>query len=161
MNLATIIEAKHLDAEGNVLWQAENLPNTFHVQGEEYILKSLFTGGITPTTTFYVGLDNRSTVNLGDTLSNISGEPSGNGYQRYSLNLSGFSAVFTSVKWQVKTSTLLFNASGGSWGPVINAFLTTGSAGSGYLLATVPLPVTKTINNGESFSFKMVLALGA
>jgi len=158
----TIREVIHHDKEGNALWRAENLSNQFHTQGQEFILKAVFAGssGVTIPTSYYVGLDNRSVINQGDTLENIVGEPTQFGYGRQVVSSqTGFGAVFDTVNWKVISKTIVFNATGGSWGLVRNAFLTTGSAVTGYLISTVPLPSSRTVNNGEFFSFKMNLAL--
>lgn len=163
MRLMTIEEVIHYDKDGNILWSAKNLPNTLHTQGQEFILKSVFVGsaGVIVPASYYVGLDNRTTVNQADILANIVGEPTTNGYSRQTLSSqTGFGALFDQANWRVQSASVVFTALGGSWGPVSNAFLTTGSAMSGFLISTVPLPTAKTINNGETFSFKISLSLG-
>ena len=159
----TIEEVVHRDKDGNILWSIDNLHNQFHTQGQEFILKAVFAGssGVTIPTTYYVGLDNRPVVNQADILANISGEPTTFGYVRQTLSSqTGFGAVFDMSNWKIITASLIFIAIGGSWGPVKNAFLTTGSGSQGFLISTVPLPNVKTINSGETFSFKINLALG-
>lgn len=163
MHLLTIESAEIIDKEGRVLWRVENLKNTLHTQGEEFILKSVFarSSNVTIPTTYYVGLDSRTTINKGDTLDALVGEPTTNGYHRFALSAqSGMSAVYDSVKWKVKTTSILFSAVGGSWGPVKNAFLATGTSNQGYLISTVSFPTAKTVNNGESYSFKLSLGIG-
>jgi len=155
----TIEEVIHRDKDGNILWRADNLPNKFHTQGQEFILKACFAGssGVTIPSSYYVGLDNRTTVNQADILANLVGEPTTHSYVRQTLSSqTGFGAVFDLSNWKVRSASIVFIAIGGSWGPVRNAFLTTGS----FLISTVPLPSVKTVNNGESFSFKINLALG-
>jgi len=159
----TIVEAIHYSKNGEILWSDTNLKNVLHTQGQEFMMKALFAGssGVTIPSTYHVGLDNRTTVNQADTIQNLVGEPVGSGYQRYSLSSqTGFGAVFDLSNWKVKSSTLIFNATGSGWGPVRNAFLTTAAGNSGFLISTVPLSGVKTITNGESFTFKIVLGLG-
>jgi len=56
--------------------------------------------GTTVPVEYYVGLDNRSTITASQTMADISGEPSGNGYQRQPLvngtNFEFVPAVYTS-----------------------------------------------------------------
>lgn len=156
----TIIEAIHSDRDGKVLWYAENIPNIMHTQGQQFILTTLFAGGSIPGS-YYVGLDNRSTVNQADTLANLVGEPTSFGYSRQTLSpQSGFTPMFDSANWTVLSNNLLFTATGGNIGPIQNAFLTTGSAMQGFLISTIQLPRSKTINNTETFSFRISLGLG-
>ncbi len=160
MRLMTILEACHHDANGNVLWQASNLHNTFHNTGEEFFLKTLFTQQVALPTTYFVGLDNRLTINQADIMSGLLGEPSGNGYSRIGVGTSaGFGAEFVSGKWVVKSTTVLFRANG-TWATVRNAFLTTGTSNSGYLIASVPLLSPRTLTAGQAISFRFVLGLG-
>jgi hypothetical protein len=160
MRLATIINAVHYSKDGDILWQATNLPNTLHTQGQQYMLETLFTGLAIPQV-YYVGLDNRSVINQADILASITSEPTGNGYQRYALNSqTGFTPNFNLANWTVVSNTLLFTAVGGSWGPVKNAFLTTASSTQGFLISSLPLSSAITVNNGETFSFQLVLGLG-
>lgn len=157
-----VLEAKHLDKNGNVLWKNTDLPNTFHIQGEEFLLKTVFNsgGGVSIPSAYYVGLDDRGSVSVGDTLVNITGEPTTNGYIRQTVSSNnGFGVSQTGLDWNAVTRTLLFRAVGGSWGPVQNAFLTTGSGNSGFLISTVPLLNPRSLVNGETFSFRISLGL--
>lgn len=163
MNLLTVDEVCHLDKSGNCIWKANDLKNMLHTEGVEFILKTLFVGSseVEIPSSYYVGLDGRTTLSLGDTSASITGEPTTNGYSRYGLSYaSGFSAISASGTWYAKSSTLLFNASGGSWGPVKNAFLMTTSDDEGYLISSVALPSTRTLNAGESFTFRTRLSIG-
>jgi hypothetical protein len=153
----TISEIIHFDIDGKELWRMEDIHNVFHVQGEEYFLKALFTGLAIPTN-YYVGLDNRLNINKADIASGLLGEPTGGGYTRKTV--SSFGAVYESGKWRVKSTTLIFNAIGGGWGPVRNAFLTTSTGNSGYLISSVPLQSPRTLTDGQSLSFRYVLAMG-
>ncbi len=162
MQLMTVEEVVHYDKNRNILWRAENLTNLLHAQGQEFILKSVFVGasGVTIPSSYYIGLDNRSSISKADILESLVGEPTQFGYHRQTVSSqTGFGATFDSVNWKVITATLVFSAVGGSWGPVKNAFLSTSSMTMGFLISTVPLPTTKTVNNGESFSFKISLSL--
>ncbi len=155
----TILEACHHDAKGSVLWQASKLYNTFHNSGEEFFLKALFTQQVALPTTYFIGLDNRLTINQADIASGLTGEPSGNGYSRVGVGTNSFGAEFAGGKWLAKSVTVLFRATG-TWATVRNAFLTTGTSNNGYLIASVPLLSPRTLTAGQAISFRFVLGLG-
>ena len=156
----TISEIVHCDTNGIELWRSENLRNVFHIQGEEFFLKALFTQAIIPGS-YYVGLDNRLTINKADIPSGLVGEPGGNGYSRQAVSTAGgFGATYDSGKWNVKSITLLFNATGAGWGPVRNAFLTTATGNSGKLISSVALLSPRTMTAGQTLTFRFALSLG-
>jgi hypothetical protein len=69
--LLTILEIKHVSKDGKILWEAKNLCNTFHSQGEDFILRAVFLGGQANTyipEDYYFGLDNRATISVSDTI---------------------------------------------------------------------------------------------
>jgi hypothetical protein len=124
------------------------------------MLKALYAGstGVTIPSAYYVGLDNRTTVNQGDTLVNLVGEPTGLGYTRQTLSsATSFTPVFDQSNWSMLSSTIVFQAIGGTWGPVRNAFLTTGT----FLISTVPLLGSNvSVGPGQALSFNIKVALG-
>lgn len=157
MNLMTIDEVKYCDSNNDIIWIATNLKNKLHLEGQEFINEVLFNGLAVPSN-YYVGLDNRTTVNVGDILANVVVvEPATNGYVRKTVNAqSGFTVSYSSGKWKSLSINLVFNATGGSWGPVKNSFLTAG----GFLISTIVLPIETTLTNGQYFSFRMQFSLG-
>jgi hypothetical protein len=162
--LVKILEIEHLDCDGSVLWKAKNLRNVLHTDGEQLLLQSMFVGGRTSNTfipsNFYFGLDSRSTVAVGDIISGLSGEPTDNGYARFSISSSGQFAVsqFAGI-YQAVSPIVTFTASGGSWGPVLNLFMTSSHDSSGILISSVPLSSPLTVISGQTISLKMGLSL--
>lgn len=158
----TVLQIKHLDRDGECLWEEQSLPNVLHQQGEEFILKSIFdrASGVIIPESFYIGLDNRTTLNLTDTLSSLVAEPIGSGYTRQSISSNnGFSIKLNSLNWILTSRNIMFHAVGGSWGPVRNVFLSNASANSGFLISSVSLKSFKTIGNGQIFSLQIALGI--
>jgi hypothetical protein len=165
--LIIVKEIQHKSSDGRVLWEDRNLHNLLHTSGEEFILKSLFVGGkdnnnFIPNN-YYFGLDARSTLAVGDTMTTIAtdgGEPSANGYIRQEVaSLGQFAVGLSGGVNQASTPIITFTAAAGPWGPVSNLFLTTSSGNSGYLIASVPLSQALTVNSGETVSVRMGLSL--
>lgn len=157
--LLTIAEIKHISADGEILWQDTNLKNLLHTEGEEYCLRVLFAGE-SLTTDYYFGLDARSSIDVADDMTDVQpNEPSGNGYTRQSV-ASDIFTMGTSGGVNIATSPVLtFSASGGSWGPVSNFFMTNESGYSGYLVSSVELASAITLTDGQSVAMKMKFAL--
>jgi hypothetical protein len=158
----TVLEARHLDENGSCIWEKQHLPNILHQQGEEFILKTIFntSAGIIIPGAFYLGLDNRTNLTLTDTLSEVVNEPTNNGYMRQGISSSnGFQVTLNNLDWLVTSSSIMFNATGGSWGPVKNIFLTNVSYGSGFLISSVPLKTSRTIESGQTLSLRIALGL--
>lgn len=162
-----VLHIQHFSKDKEVLWEARNLYNLLHTSGEEFILRSVFYGGPTSPyipTYYYFGLDARSSLTAGNTMSTIlsvGNEPSSNGYTRQSVSsTSQFNvAVNDDDIFQALSPIISFQASGGSWGPVKNLFLTDKSDASGFLIASVALPSTTTLNDGEIITMRLGLAL--
>ena len=161
--LVKILEITVVSQDGKILWRDENLKNMIHTQGEAFLLNCLFNGGISNTyipSVYYFGLDNRATINASNTMASISGEPAIHGYSRRGVSSSGqFNVTMVSGVYQAQCPILSFQASGGSWGPVNNLFLTNKSDYTGTLISTVRLSSPITLNNGNSVNLKMALAL--
>jgi hypothetical protein len=160
-----ILEIKHTDKYGKVLWESHNLPNMLHVTGEQFMLLATFVGGTTNTyipASYYFGLDNRVTLAAADTLATTAvSEPSTYGYGRASVSSTGqFSVSLAMTGHNLATSPIVtFSAIGGTWGPVRNMFLATTANNSGYLIASVALLSSMTLNSGEQLSARIGLGL--
>ena len=163
--IVKILEITHTSAKGDILWKQRNLLNLFHTQGEEFILKSVFLGGKANNSyipnSFYFGLDNRSTLALGDNLTLIaSSEPVSNGYSRQSVaSTNQFVASISGGVNQVLSPIITFSALGGSWGPVRNLFMATTAGADGYLISSVSLDQPILLNNAENLSLRMGMSL--
>ena len=139
---------EHLDALASQPFEQNALAD----EGEQAMLDVFFRAGTAPTN-FYVGLVNDTPVDT-DTLSTITGEPSGNGYARQLIerNSTGWPTLaLDSGDYRAVSSVETFTASGGSIGPVTYSFLTTVVSGtSGLLIAYNALSTSRTLANGES-----------
>jgi len=161
-HLMTVLEIKHLDRNGKVIWERRGLKNLIHSQGEQYCLTALFnTENQSIPANYFAGLDNRTTPALSDTLANLSQEPTQFGYARQAITSgSGFSIALNSQGvYQATSNILIFNATGGSWGPVRNVFLATSSNNTGKLICTAPLDGPHTVVSGEQMTLRIALTL--
>lgn len=160
--LMTVLEIKHFDAQGKLLWEKKHIPNVIHHAAEQYFLSVLFnTTAATVPINYYCGLDNRTSPDASDTLANLSQEPTQFGYTRQAVSSStGFTVgLNTDSIYQATSNVLTFVASGGSWGPVKNVFLATTVNNSGVLLSTAALDGSRFLNDGESTTLRLGLTL--
>ena len=166
-HLLRILEIQHI-RDGKVIWEAFNIPNTLHLDGEEFLLSTVFrsSSGIVIPNFFYIGMDNRSTVAVTDNMQSLTTEPQGNGYSRQPVSsATGFTIEqFTldgdtsgTLHWRAKSSIESFTASGASWGPVSNVFLTDRIDNTGYLISTAPLGTTRMVAPGDNLTFRFAL----
>lgn len=156
-----VLEFQHFDRHGNLIYEEKNIYNTLHRSGEQFILATLFTGVAIPAN-YYIGLDNRTTIAVTDTLATVvTSEPTENGYEREPVASDEFNIVTNSNNnYQANSPIVTFRAEGGSWGPVKNIWLTTSSSGSsGYLICSGRLAGTTTVNDGELVSLRLGMAL--
>lgn len=156
-----VLEIRHHNKNGDILYEEKNINNIIHKTGEEFMLKALF-GGLSLPSQYYLGLDARSTLSVSDVLSNCSAlEPTGSGYYRQSINNDNFTFITNTFgDYQANSPVVLFKAIGGTWGPVKNIFLSTvSSASSGYLISSVSLGSTIIVSDGETVSMRIGLAL--
>lgn len=91
----------------------------------------------------------------------MSGEPSGNGYSRQpASSTTGFTIVNAGGIYQARSNIVIFAAITGSWGPVINLFLTDASSGTvGNLYSTAILSTPIILSAGETISVRFSMAL--
>jgi len=168
--LLKIFNIQLISNAGDILWEENNLLNTLHVGGEDFILRAAFSdtytdggGNIVSTIippNFYFGLDNRSSLTTAHTMSSIIGEPSINGYARQSVSSNQqFIVELLNSVYVAKAPIVIFTANGGSWGPVQNLFLTNASDNSGYLIASVPLTTAITVQADSTLNVRMGLGL--
>lgn len=155
-----VLEIQHLSKTGEIIWEDKKLLNLLHTEGEEFILEAIFAGGIIPDT-YYLGLDNRTAISESDTMSDILTEPIGNGYLRQPvLSVGEFTFGLTSGGFtQAQSPIVTFIASGGSWGPVNNLWLTTEADETGQLISTVVLSSETTLLDGERVTMRIGLGM--
>lgn len=154
--ITKLYEIKHYSKDGDLLWEDRNILNLLHTEGEEFILRVLY-GGLEVPVAYYLGMDNRSTLSSSDTMASLGTEPIGNGYLRQAVLSSGeFTfAITTGGYTQAQSPIVEFNASGGTWGPVNNLFMTDQADSSGYLISSIKLSSTVTLADGERVTVRM------
>lgn len=163
MHLMRILEITHWDENNNVIWKDDDIPNVFHRQGQQFLLSVAFNSAssITVPTNYYIGMDNRATLSDTDVMSSLSGEPNTNGYARQAVSsANGFTVEVSGGKYRAVSNIVTFSASGGSWGPVRNVFLTNLITNTGYLISSIPLSAARTVTDGQSVTVRVSLSLG-
>ena len=169
-----------LDKDNKIRYQKQNIKNTFHQQGEEYILNALFRNEGMVANGYYIGLDTRATIYRTDTLASIIGEPlvQGNNYQRQNVLFSNWQIINpnsiatttlspnSTVPYYAKSGPVIFSAVNSSWNSVTNIFLATtnetncsGGTCIGKLISTASLGTTVSVAAGESVVMEMSISL--
>jgi hypothetical protein len=160
--IMTVQELLHISGDGSVLHREQNIKNMIHVVGEEYILRVLFSSLSKPEN-YYVGLDNRSSLLPSSTIAALTGEPTNiNGYERQAIPSDNFQVESLSGLMQARSPTLVFRATGGSWGPVKNMFIATAlgtDSNTSTLISSVVLSREITVNDGEIITVRMSMSL--
>jgi len=158
-----IIEIQQI-RNNSIIWEQKNVYNTLHALGEHFFLKCCFQ--ITehhPPEYYFLGLDNRSSISVEDTISSLIDEPTGiNGYLRRPVSShSGFNIESVGGVYRATSQIISFSATGGSWGPVSNIFITNASSDNAdtVLLATAQLSSSITLNSGDTVNMRMSLSL--
>ncbi len=166
-----IARIEHIDKNGNILWQDENLHNILHDEGEQAILSAYFATAMStygaPPSNLYLGLDARGSLAEANTLSSLSGEPVGNNYSRRALSTTGtglngqdFYIIQPGAFYQAQSKIVTFSCTGSAWPTVTNLFLCTASSGtSGKLIVSVTLSVARTLQVGDSLQASMYIGL--
>lgn len=165
--IMTVLEMRHLDADGRVLYEERNIRNMIHKSGEKYILGILFSNTPKPSN-YYVGLDARTTLATSQTIMDVKdyepggvNSPSKNGYERQAVSSTVFQIDESSATVQAKTPTLVFRASNGDWGPVKNIFLTNSLASNQdvILLSSAALSRNIVVSNETILTMRMSMSL--
>lgn len=158
--LMKILEINHI-RDGKVIWSDKNIRNLFHTEGEQFMLMACFSndGTVLPTS-YYLGLDNRASPNVDDTMDDLVDEPTENGYTRQSLGIDGgWNVEDVSGIYRAIGNIISFQAVGGEWGPVNNLFLTNKIDDTGYLISTVILSSELTMEADDVIGMRMSLSL--
>jgi hypothetical protein len=146
---------------GKVIYSENNILNVLHQLGESFLLSVCFSndGSLLPSN-YYFGLDNRSTVNINDTISSLYEEPTSGGYIRQPVSSNtGFTISSVSGIFRATSPTLVFTATGAGFGPVKNLFMTTSNDNTGYLISSAPLSNNVTLASGDTLNLTMSLQL--
>jgi len=157
------VDVKHF-RNGKCIWSAENLPNNWHQEGQEFVLANVFDtdGGVTIPDQYYLGLDDRSSLAEEDTLDDLDNEPSSNGYARQAISsATGFAVGLVGSRMTATSGIGTFVATIGPWGPVANVFLATSLDNSGYIIASVALSSRRTVTTSEAISVRVNLSFSS
>lgn len=157
-------EIQHWNSSNKLLWEAHDIKNLLHHQGEQFLLQAAFTGGknssIIPEK-YYLGLDNRLSVLVTNTMSNLLGEPpTGGGYQRAELSSEGdFAVNFINDHYVATSPIVAFISTVAAWGPVSNLFLTAEVNSTYKLISTAVLPSAIIMNVGDRITLRIGMQL--
>jgi len=161
--LMRILEISWL-RDGKIIYYDTDIANTLHFLGEQFCLAAIFTGGKNPNTVvpnnYYMGLDNRATINVQDTIQSLLNEPVGNGYSRQLLSsTTGFVIDVSQGVHRAVGNIITFSASGVGWGPVQNVFLTEKPDNTGTLISSAPLSTPVQTQPGDQINMRMAMSL--
>ncbi len=149
--------------EGQIIWEAENIRNILHKDGESFILRAVFQGGVQSQVipeNYYIGLDSRFSLSAEDNLGSLIGEPAGNGYVRQAVSSSGdFEVTLEESNYRATSPIVAFTAAIGGWGPVLNIFLTDSTTSSGNLISSAALPSALSVAAGDTVTMRIGLVL--
>lgn len=171
MNIDSV---KLINNKNQITFEQYNIKNTLHTSGQEFILKAIFSDtDIVPrldnNITYYVGLDNRGSIDKENGLQNLGTEPTTNNYRRQPISNWSLSKTSAGV-WVAKSSSIVFTAlssqsSNSGWGPVSNIFLTTvenrctTQPCSGYLISSSKLDSPISLSSGDKIVLEMSLSI--
>lgn len=158
-----IIEIQHRNSKGEILWEDKNILNMLHQDGEEFLLRAAFYGGplssIIPEN-YYLGLDNRPTVAVDNTMDSLVGEPNiSHGYARQAVSSTETFNINFQVDHYVATSPIVAFHATQQWGPVSNLFITDTGDNTGYLIATAQLSASIIVDAGNSVTMRIGMQL--
>lgn len=161
--LCKIISLEHI-RNNQIIAKEKNIRNMLHTEGESFLLESCFTNPAAIPSYYYFGLDARITPAIGDTMSTLFNEPSGNGYSRVAMSSNGSPPNYFEIEqvdgvYRATSTLLVFSATLSGYGPVRNVFLSTTANNSGKLIATNALSEPYTLAAGDAVRIKMSLAL--
>ena len=164
--ILTVKELHHLSKKGDVIKSVYNKTNIINIQGEDYVLKLMLNAGsISPLSSYYFGMDSRTSINTSQTLTDLTGlEPnSSTGYARYDAPSSSFSnpPIYENGIWQCIAPPLIFTATS-NWGYAVNNLFMTSSPTndySGILISSINLGAYFNLLAGESISLNFAMSL--
>jgi hypothetical protein len=131
-----------------------------HTPGLQFLLEVAFSEQQSVPANFYIGLATDVSLAEDATLASFT-EVSGTGYARQTVasNNTDFTSATTGTNdRKVTTKTVTFTA-GGTWTGANTVFLATTVDGSGKLIASAPLSVTRTLSSGSSLTVAMEIDL--
>lgn len=154
-----IIDEIIIRRNNKIIYKENHIKNIFHASGQYFFLKILFKQQNAPKK-YYIGLDNRASLTIDDTLNTIEGEPIGKGYARQVIESKNFEINKSqSGNYRVIGPTLSFSATTSQWGPVRNLFLTNVSSGTdGFLVSSARLAESITLTPPDTATLKFAFS---
>lgn len=146
----------------SVLMAGYNLPNIWHNEGEEYLVKVAFDETLAVPANHYIGLDARVSLAEADVLTTLTGEPTVGGYARQAVPTTnvGYATSLSGGNWQAKTTTEVFTPSGADYPAVTKTFLTDQATGTvGDLYCSVALSASRTVLDGDSLNVDITISI--
>lgn len=158
-----ILEVTHRDPDGRIIFYENNIRNLLHNEGEEFLLRAAFTGGRVSSVipeNYYLGLDNRASISILDTMDSLIGEPQSGGYERQAISSAGDFAINFENDHYVATSPIVaFRSTSAEWGPVRNLFLTDRGNNTGSLISTAILSSPLILSIGDDVTMRIGMQL--
>ena len=146
------------DSAGALKWQ-ETRHNALANEGQQEML-AVYLQGTTAPTAYAIGL---SSMTFAKTTgyAGITGEPSGNGYARQTINRDGTAAGWPTLALDTgdfkATSKTVTYTSSGTIGPVTSAFLV--SATNNKLISYTALSTSRTLASGDTLQVTYAVKL--
>lgn len=145
-----------------IIYEAKDLKNILHSGGQELFLGCMFKNFSIPTT-YYVGLDSRSTILANQDMNDLAGEPSVGGYARQPLvKDTDFSFATTANPVKIRSSTVAFSYGGFDYSASDMFLCTVATGTTGILISTVSFGTVINISaSNTSVSMKFAMTLGS
>jgi hypothetical protein len=146
------------DAAGQLKWQ-ETTHNALANEGQLEMLGVYLTGATAPTA-YAIGLSSMTFAKT-TTYATITGEPSGGGYARETVNRDGTAAGWPTIAldtgdYKATSKTVTYTATG-AIGPVTSAFLV--SATNNKLISYTALSASRTLVAGDTLQVTYAVKL--
>lgn len=157
----TIDKFNIIDKNEKIIYEQNNIKNILHSEGEEFIIKSVFSSSVAVPSSYYVGLDFRNNLTKSDTMQSIYLEPNTGNYRRQEITSGSWIVSNSSGTWIAKSPSIVFSAIGSGWGPVQNIFLTTieeGKTGK-YIISSSKLQQNINLNAGQKIVLEISLSI--
>lgn len=167
---------RHVDKDGNILWEQGHTDNILHDTGEIALLSAYFATSMSnygaPVANLYLGLDNRASLAEADTLATISGkEPTTGGYARKALSTAGtglsgqdFYINQPAEANRAESKVVTWTAVSADYAEVLNLFLCShitavADGASTHLICSLLLSQPRTLSEGDSLQASIYITL--
>ena len=146
------------DAAGKLKW-IETRHNALSNEGQQEMLNVYLQGGTAPTG-YSIGLSSMTFAKT-TTYAAITGEPSGNGYARQTINRTAIAGGWPTLAldlgdYKATSATVTYTATG-AIGPVTSAFLA--SATNNKLISYTALSTSRTLASGDTLQITYAVKL--